>query len=182
MLVRLVVLGVVIGSNNLAAALGLGAMGQVERRGRIVTVFAAFEFLIPLVGIWLGRAVSGAVTDQAAWLGPALLVALGVWMLWSAARGRRASEDLARRITSWKGLLLLALGLSIDNLVIGFSLGLEGREPLLVAGTIAVFSMAFTWAGITLGSSARRHWERYAEVGAGVLLLAMAAGIWLGWI
>jgi putative Mn2+ efflux pump MntP len=140
---RLLGLGGVIGANNLAAALALGALGQAERRRRIVAVFGVFEFLIPLLGIWLGRQASGAVEEHAGWLGSVLLVALGLWSIAAAMRHRRDDERLAARVTTWRGLVLLAMGLSVDNLLIGFSLGLGGTEPLLVAGTISLFSMVF---------------------------------------
>lgn len=175
-------LGLVIGSNNFAAALTLGALGQQERRGRIVAVFGTVEFLIPLAGIWLGGQASAGLASRAEWIGPVLLSMLGLWALWSAVRKQGSDEALVERVTTWQGLILLALGLSVDNLLIGFSLGLAGSEPLLVAGTIAVFSITFTWSGLSLGSSARRHWERYAKIGAGVLLLGLAAASWLGWL
>ena len=50
MLGTLIVLGVVIGANNLSAALALGALGHGHHRSRIVGVFAVFEFTVPLVG------------------------------------------------------------------------------------------------------------------------------------
>lgn len=43
-------MGLVIGSNNLAAALAMGILGNQERWWRILVVFGAFEFLMPLVG------------------------------------------------------------------------------------------------------------------------------------
>lgn len=173
--VRLIILGVVIGSNNLAAGLALGALGQISRLWRVVLVFGVFEFSIPLVGMWVGRASSRWIYDQAGWLSILLLVAVGVWMIVAALRETGADEKLARRATTWGGLALLAAGLSIDNLVIGFSLGLRAYEPLTIAATIAVFSMAFTAAGMKAGDVSRRRWERTASVVAGALLLGVAA-------
>ena len=69
----------------------------------------------------------------------------------------------------------LAAGLSIDNLVVGFSLGLRSYDPLSIAATIAAFSMLFAWVGIGIGDASRRQWERAAGVVAGVLLLMVAA-------
>ncbi|MFO8237169.1 MAG: manganese efflux pump, partial [Prochlorococcaceae cyanobacterium] len=138
-LIDLLILGIVIGANNLAVALALGAMGQVERRWRVLVVFGVFEFTMPLLGIGLGL----------------LTVVAGV-------RNRRQDEKLARSATSWRGLTVLAFGLSLDNVVVGFSLGLGGSNPLAVATTIAWFSVLFTWIGMGLGRTSRRHWERVA--------------------
>lgn len=178
----LAVLGLVIGSNNLATALALGALGQAVRRLRVITVFGLFEFFIPLVGLWIGRTASHWIEEKATWVSTGLLGALGLWMILAGIRQRRKDARLAERITTWRGLVLLSTGLSLDNLVIGFSLGLGDAEPLLVAGTIAVFSVAFTWGGLHLGSAARSHWERFAEIGAGLLLIALAVAKAVGWI
>ncbi|HUG45987.1 MAG TPA: manganese efflux pump, partial [Sphingomicrobium sp.] len=73
MLVELLILGAIIGSNNFATALALGALGQKVRRWRIVLTFGLFEFFIPLLGLWLGQRASGFVAGSVDWLGPALL-------------------------------------------------------------------------------------------------------------
>ncbi len=168
-------LGAVIGSNNLAVALALGAAGQRNRRVRITTVFGLTEFLVPLVGIWVGQRVASVLIDHASTLGAVLLLAVGGWTI---ATGLRASEDgpeLAARVTTWGGLVALAIGLSADNLLVGFSLGLAGTEPLALAATIAAFSVTFTLLGLQVGSAARSRWGNQAEVIGGVLLVLIGA-------
>lgn len=182
MILQLVVLGVVIGANNFAASLALGALGQQIRRWRIVAVFGAFEFVIPLVGIWLGSRAASAVAEQADWLGPTLLAGVGAWTVVAARREPAREERYARRATTWRGLMVLAALLSVDNLVVGFSLGLGGASPLLLAATIAAFAMVFALVGLKIGASARNRHERTAETAAGVLLLVLAAATWSGWI
>jgi manganese efflux pump family protein len=97
-------------------------------------------------------------------------------------RNRPDDQRLMQRITSWQGLMLLAATLSLDNLVVGFSLGMRRMDPWIVATTIAVFSAAFTWLGLKLGRAARRRWETYAEVLAGLMLVALGAATALGWL
>lgn len=173
-IVRLLILGVVIGSNNLAAGLALGALGQAERTRRIVAVFGIFEFCVPLVGLALGRASTRVIERQASWVSVVLLVAVGVWMLWTSGRSTSKDERLARRATTWGGLALLSAGLSVDNLVVGFSLGLRAYDPVAIAATIASFSMLFTWLGLRAGDIGKRHWEQRATVLAGAMLIAVA--------
>lgn len=178
----LLLLGFVIGSNNLATALALGALGQLDRRLRVVTMFAAFEFIVPLIGVRLGRVAAESVEVELAWLGSTLLVALGLFTVAVGIRHRSRDERLARLATTWWGLAVLASGLSLDNLVVGFSLGLGNVSAFAVATTIALFSMGFTWVGMRLGASSRRQWERYSEIGAGVLLVGLGIANAFGWV
>ena len=182
MLWNLILLGIVIGSNNLAVALALGAHGQAQRRRRIAAVFGVFEFFVPLAGVWLGSTISHRIGGAASVIGPTLMILLGMWTVLSGMRGGELAEEVAHRVTTWRGLIPLAAGLSLDNLIIGFSLGLGEATPLLVAATIATFSVAFTLLGLTLGAASRRHWENRAKILAGSLLVGMGLASALGWL
>jgi manganese efflux pump family protein len=179
MAVRLLVLGIVIGSNNLAVALALGSLGQTIRVRRIVSVFGLLEFVVPLFGLLIGRGLAVTISESVAFISPILLAGVGAATLLVAFRGRIDAESLARRITSYRGLALLGLILSVDNLVLGFGLGLQGDSPLLVAADIALFSMLFTWIGLKTGDKVRIL-EPVARYGAGILLLFFSAYEWLG--
>lgn len=181
-LISLLILGVVIGSNNLATALALGALDQYPRRWRIVPVFGVFEFCIPLLGMWVGKELSDELAENGVWVAAGLLIALGLTAIYSGFRNSSKDEVFSRRLTSIPGLIVLAAGLSIDNAIVGFSLGLKDSEPFLVASTISIFAMAFTLLGLKLGKEANRKWEQYAQFGAGLLLLALAGATALGWI
>ena len=178
----LLILGVVIGSNNFAVALALGALGQGKRRLQIVSVFGGFEFVIPLAGILIGGALAGSIGSQAALIGAVLLCILGFGSIIGALRGGGKDELLAKRVSSPGGLFFLAAVLSLDNLLVGFSLGLARAEPLLVAGTIAFFAVIFTWLGLAAGCESRRHWEKKAEFAAGGLLIILGLAIAAGWL
>ena len=180
-LIDFLILGFVIGSNNLAVALSLGAMGQSERRFRVMLVFGVFEFIMPLLGIGLGAATARAVGLHTNVIGAVLLIVLGLLTVIGGIRNRREDEKLAKQVTQWSGLVFLAVGLSIDNVVVGFSLGLGHVDPLAVATTIACFSVLFTWIGMRLGHESRRSWEQIAKIGAGMLLVVFGAANGVGW-
>jgi len=182
MIYRFLILGLVIGSNNFAVALAFGALGQRRRLWRVVLVFGCFEFLIPLVGLWVGRQMSQRLESWAGVISPLLLAAVGVWILVQSFRDPASGERMAARMTHWRGLLLVATVLSLDNLIIGFSLGIRGTYPLLLAANIAAFSIVFTWIGIRVGAKARRQWETTVNRGSGMLLLLLAVMSWAGWI
>ena len=180
-LAELLLLGVAVGANNLAVALALGALGQTFRRGRVMLVFGVFEFTLPLVGMWVGRGLAARLGLASNLPAAVLLVGLGLLAVASAFRSSDQSDKLARRVKSWGGLALLAAGLGLDNVLVGLGLGLGTVEPLVVAGTIASFSVAFTWLGMTLGRASRRQWETAAGVGAGLLLVMLGVLVVMGW-
>lgn len=182
MFLQLAVLGIVVAANNLAVSLALGSMGQLARRGRVVAVFGAVEFIIPFIGILIGRQTSERIESAADWVAPLLLLLMGLWAIRASFRGEDFDRSLAERLTTWQGLIVLSLGLSIDNLVVGFSLGLRRGDPLLIASVIAVSSMIFSWIGMTLGGRADHAWENRSQFVAGVLLIGMAAATWKGWL
>ncbi|GAB3197037.1 hypothetical protein GCM10027293_10740 [Pontibacter aydingkolensis] len=173
-------MGFVIGSNNLAAALTLGTLGQVRRRWRIFLVFGAFEFLMPLLGVWVGEKASELVGEIGAVLSVLVLLGLAAMAFYAAAKPARTDRRLTEKLTTWKGLVLLELGLSMDNLLAGFGIGLGpvNLPPVLLAATIAAFSVLYTWLGLTVGRKVAVKWQNYAEAGAGVLLCALAALSW----
>jgi putative Mn2+ efflux pump MntP len=179
---QLLGLAVAIGANNLAASLALGALGQARRWPRVALVFGAMEFSVPLVGIWLGRQASRWLGGIAAWLGPGLLIGLGVWVASAPLRGRAVAKREARQVTTWGGLLALSFGLAIDNVVVGFSLGLGEVDAWLTAGVIALAAVAFAVAGLHLGRASRRAWEKAATVAAGVALIAIGVAVAAGWL
>ncbi|MDX1580471.1 MAG: manganese efflux pump, partial [Alphaproteobacteria bacterium] len=160
--------------------LALGAVGARSRRWRILIAFGVFEFFVPLAGLWLGREVSELIADAADWTGPMLLAGLGCWALLKAREGSLGENLNVEAITSWKGLLALASGLSIDNLIVGFSIGLGRLDPLALATTIALFSIVFTQIGLEIGQRAKGNHEVAARMVAGLLLIALAVADFLG--
>ncbi|MFO7728972.1 MAG: manganese efflux pump [Desulfonatronovibrio sp.] len=179
---KLIILGIVIGSNNFAVALTLGAMGQIAYRYRVMTVFGVFEFVVPLIGICLGRAVAEVAGLHSNAIGAVILLGLGFLAVTGGIKSSRYDDRIARLTVCWSGLTLLAAGLSIDNLMVGFSLGLGKVQPLLLAGTISFFSVVFTWLGMRLGSESRRRWEQMAKIATGSLLMLLGVATGLGWL
>lgn len=181
-IIELLILGVIVGSNNFAVALALGALGQVSKCYRVMLVFGGFEFFVPLFGIWLGSQIAGAIGFYAIYVGSAMLVGLGILAVTGALREGYDDEILADRATRWSGLLILGASLSLDNLLVGFSLGLGENPPLAVAGAIAFFSILFTWLGMHIGNEYRRRWEKTAKISTGVLLILLGIATGAGWI
>jgi len=179
---QLLILGAIIGSNNLATALAIGSLGEVARRWRVVLVFAVFEFTIPLVGLRIGRQASQAAASYVSWLGPVILLVLGGWIVFSALRSTDDAQELAEKVTSWRGLIALSAALSIDNLIVGFSLGLGEIDPLSLAATIGGFAIVFAYLGMAIGNRAQARHRKITKAGTGVMLVALGAAVAMGFV
>ena len=73
--------------------------------------------------------------------------------------------------------MLLALGLSVDNLAVGLGLGLGLGEsrPLLIAGLIGSLSMVFTYLGLQLGKAGTSINDKITGLMTGLVLIGIGA-------
>jgi manganese efflux pump family protein len=147
---------------------------------RIGVAFGLFEGLMPIVGIYIGRALATVIGGYGRYGGAGLLVLTGVYTIWQARRTRRA-EERGKGVLSTRELYVIAFALSIDNLVVGFALGVLAVPVPLSAVVIAAVSIALSLLGLELGRRAGERLEEWSEeIGGAVLILvgvAIAVGV-----
>jgi putative Mn2+ efflux pump MntP len=173
MWITLIALVVPLGLDTFAIAAALGMSGLTRRdRTRVTLLFTSFEMGMPIVGIVLG-AVAGTVAGKAAdYVAIAILIALGVFMLWPRRSANPARVGLLART---RGLAAIGLGISIslDELAIGFTLGLLRFPVVLVIALIGLQTLVVTQAGLRLGSRVGEAVRERAEQVAGVVLAGL---------
>jgi manganese efflux pump family protein len=132
------------------------------------------ETAMPVVGLLLGRGLGALIGGAADYAAGAALLALGGYLL--AASEHEEGERLAGAIRPG-GVALLALGLSIslDELAMGFTIGLLHLS--LAAATILIGAQAFLVAqlGLRLGARLGEAAPGWAERAAGIALLGLGA-------
>lgn len=175
-MLRIILLGVLAGSDNLqvAAAISMAPLTRA-RRVAFALAFVVCEISTPLLGLLLVaslRARAGAWIDAAA---PPIVVACGVVIVALALTDRERLETFVNR--RWV-IAALPLSLSVDNLLIGVSLGAFGYPLPFAAATIGSVSAAMCIAGIAGGARIRRWLPAHADVLSGLYLIAIAAFMW----
>jgi len=156
-----------------AASLGVAGLTRNERV-RLSVLFTIFEGGMPLIGLLAGATLGRLVGGVADYVAIAALVGVGVYML------RSDDEAEARRVALFaraRGAALIGLGLSVslDELAIGFTIGLL-RVPLIpVVAFIAIQAFVVSQLGFALGGRIGERWRENAERLAGVVLIALAA-------
>jgi manganese efflux pump family protein len=173
-LLKLVGLIVPLGLDTFAVAAALGIAGvKAQDRLRLSLLFTAFEVGMPLVGFFGGRLVGNVAGSAADYLAILVLIGLGVYMVWPK-REQGESERLSL-LGRTHGLAAIGLGISIsmDELAIGFTIGLLRFSILLVVILIGVQTFIVTQLGIRLGARLGERIREGAERLAGVALTAL---------
>jgi len=154
-----------------AAALGMAGVGARDRT-RVSLIFTAFEAGMPLVGFFAGNLAGRAAGNAADYLAIAILIGLGLFML------RPQDDDDEMRVSllaRTRGLAVLGLGLSIsiDELAIGFTIGLLHFPVLVILVLIGAQTFIVTQLGIRLGQRIGERIREGAERLAGVALAVL---------
>ena len=157
-----------------AAAIGATQVTTMWQRLRISMVFVIFEGGMPLIGLGLGTALARGIGHVASYLAGAAVIAIGAWMLLAASKDE---EEKASRLTSSLGLALIALGISIslDELAIGFTIGLAHLPVTAVIVAIALQAFIAAQLGLAVGARIGERWRERAKQVAGIALILLGA-------
>jgi len=175
--VKLLLFVLPLGLDTLAVSAALGVRGVSPReRLRIGLLFAAFEAGMPIVGLLLGRAAGYAIGDAAEYVAIAILGLLGLWMV--VHDDDEHPGELGRE--SFAASLALGLSISLDELAIGFTIGLLRLSLWRAVVLLGVQAFLFSQLGLRLGSRLGETQRERAEQLAGLALLGLAAWLAVG--
>jgi len=178
-----VILPLALDTFAVSAALGVAGVAS-RRRIRLGLVFAAFEAGMPLIGLAVGFLLGTFLGAAGDYVAVAALAGLGVYLL--VAGGEQEELRIKRfAVATGPALIVVGLSVSLDELAIGFALGLTGVPVVPALVLIAVQAFVAAQLGFALGrrlgEAVREGAERLAGVAlivmAGVLLLARFASI-----
>lgn len=178
MVLKIAALVLPLGLDTFAVSAALAAGGiSPARRLRTSLWFAGFEAGMPLVGLALGRPLGSAIGGAADYAAIGVLVIVGGLML------REGDEDGEEgRLSSMLeagGLAAvgLAISISLDELAIGFTLGLLRLPVVAVIAAIAAQAFAMAQVGMRVGQRVGERIRVGAERAAGAALVLLAAGL-----
>lgn len=161
----------------IAAALGMTRLTGAQRI-RFGLLFAAFEGGMPLIGLLVGAGLGRAIGGWAEYLAIAALAAIGAYMLFGP---EDQAEKRVASLVSSSGLAVVGLGLSVslDELVIGFTIGLLNVPMVPAILLIAAQAFVVSQVGFALGSRVGEATREGAERLAGAVLIVIAGALLL---
>ncbi|MGD0612142.1 MAG: manganese efflux pump MntP family protein [Anaerolineales bacterium] len=164
-----------------AVCLGVGTIQEASgprRTFRLAWHFGLFQFIMPVLGWYVGKSLLHFISPFDRWLAFGLLAFVGGRMIQS---GRGSGEREMRRDPSrgWS-LVLLSFATSIDALAVGLSLGLLGITIWYPAAVIGVVTGLISWAGVILGNRLGVKFGQRMEIIGGVVLILIGLKILIG--
>lgn len=166
-----------LGCDAFAVGLGVGTRFCSPRQVfRLSFHFGLFQFLMPLLGCFIGQNVVGLASGWAPWVAFGLLSLIGTKMIHESFRPPETSKPVEDCPDPTRGFSLVGLSLatSMDALGVGFSLGILEQGLLLAASIIGVVACAMTWTAMKLGNRLSEKFGRRMEIAGGLILLAIA--------
>jgi len=163
-----------LGLDTFAVSAALGMRGLPAReRLRVSLLVSSFEMAMPVVGLLLGHALGQLVGNTADYLSIGVLALLGLWML---VHEEDDESERVAQLAGGHGFVLLALGISIslDELAIGFTIGLLHLSLWLAVVLIGAQAFLFAQLGLRLGARLNEKLRERAERLGGLALLGLA--------
>lgn len=171
---KMIALILSLGMDTLVMAISLGFI-KTKGKLKIALIFACAEALMPLVGLLIGKGVGGYIGNWASLIGGIALVGVAVWFIFFEDEDEE-EEKLERNLIGWT-LIATALSISLDELAVGFSIGLIGVPVALTVILIAAQAFVFTLIGLTFGAKIKPVLGEWSEKLAGIVLGLL--GIWI---
>jgi manganese efflux pump family protein len=163
--------------DTFAVSAALGTAG-IRGRQRLHTslFFTAFETIMPVVGLLAGVPLHKLLGDKAEIAAFMILIVFGLYTLLHSEKGEM--NQPADMLRGW-GLsaFLLGLTISLDEIAIGFTLGLLGAPVALIIALIGVQAFIFSQLGFTLGQKLSERYTNTAVKMSGLILFGLGAAL-----
>lgn len=143
--------------------------------------FGGFQFLMPLIGYFLGTLFAQAIEAVDHWVAFGLLAIIGINMLREALSP--GEEEEADADLSAKTMFVMAVATSVDALAVGISLAMTGLPVTGLDGIFAAVTLIglctflLSAIGVKIGNVFGSQYEKKAEIVGGIILILLGIKI-----
>jgi putative Mn2+ efflux pump MntP len=169
--VEVLIIAVGLAMDAFAVSLGAGTSGRAtggRAAFRLSFHFGLFQFMMPVIGWFLGTKIAPLISSVDHWIAFGLLVVVGLRMIRSGLNqdGEIYTTDPSRGLT----LVVLAIATSIDALAIGLGLAMMRVKIWYPSVIIGVVTGGLSLLGIQMGTRLGARFGKRMEVAGGILL------------
>ncbi|HAE39020.1 MAG TPA: manganese efflux pump [Candidatus Riflebacteria bacterium] len=165
-----------LGCDAFAVGLAVGTRNPCPRaRFRLWFHFGLFQFLMPVIGWYVGTSVYEHIKEFDHWIAFILMFVIATRMLRESLAKEEDADDAARGdpTRGWS-LVCLSIATSIDALGVGFSMGIARMELFKPAVIIGIIAALMTYVGLHLGSRLSHAYGKKVETAGAVILYLIA--------
>jgi len=178
----MIVVAVGLAMDAFAVSVAGGAGGRLRHPRpavRLAFHLGLFQFMMPVIGWFLGSRTVHLVGGFGHWIALGLLVFIGGRMILSSLAGEdNERSEQADPSRGWT-LVGLSVATSIDALAVGVSLAMLGVGIWQPSFIIGVVTAGISLFGIVIGDRIGRRWGSKVEAAGGVLLVLIGFRIFL---
>ncbi len=166
-----ILIGVSLAMDAFAICLCQGMVTK-ERKYAIAIKFAVtfgmFQFLMPVLGFYLGNIFSDKVSTFGSFLAFIILVGIGINMI------REEAEESCDVVIGLKALMSLGIATSIDALAVGLTFSINGEKEIVFPGIIiGIVTFIISFLAIFLGERVGSVLGKKAHYLGGTILIIL---------
>ncbi len=139
-----------------------------------------FQFMMPVVGWFLGASFSKYIQTFDHWVAFALLAIIGGKMIYESFEDDKEEEKNTDKIidpTRGFSLLFIAIATSIDAMAVGLSLAMLDIDIWYPSVIIGLVTFSLTVLGMKIGERVGKKFSSHMEVIGGLILIGIGLKI-----
>lgn len=176
--IQIVLIAISLAMDAFAVSIAAGSSGRLTSRRASIRLsfhFGLFQFLMPMLGWFLGIKIQPLIAVADHWVTFLLLLLVGLKMIRSGLEKnpKAVADDPSRGLT----LLLLSLTTSIDALAIGLGLAMLGITIIYPCLVIGIITAGLSFLGIRMAKYLGVKFGKKMEVIGGIILIAIGSRI-----
>ncbi|MBR2289578.1 MAG: manganese efflux pump [Clostridia bacterium] len=175
--VGLIGLGLAMDAFAVSVCKGLSMMKLNKKKMVIIALyFGFFQFLMPVIGYFLGSSFEEIVRNVDHWIAFVLLSFIGISMIKDSF-----DDELEKRNDriDFKTMIFLAIATSIDALAVGITFAFYDVHIILSSIFIGVITFILSCIGVRLGFRFGDKFQNKAELIGGIILILIGLKILL---
>ena len=176
-LIELTLIAVGLAMDAFAVSITKGlSLQKIDYKKALITglFFGGFQFLMPVIGFYLGYNFKDYISEMDHWIAFVLLAGIGISMIRESRKEAEGDSDF-----SLKTMTVLAIATSIDALTVGISFALLGVNIWTSSLLIGVITFCLSFIGVKVGFAFGTRFKSKAEVLGGVILILIGTKILL---
>lgn len=182
LIVQIFILALFLSLNNFLVSVGMGfSKIWAHKFLNIALIFGLLDIVMPLLGLGIGKLTGDIVGHAASFLGVLVLALIGLFLVYQGVKKKSRTTSIGIHLESTFAIFFIGFWNSLDNLFVGFGLGLLEVSLFLAVVVFGVVTFSMTILGISIGRKIRneiegklRDFEGKGRVVTGLVFLALA--------